>query len=86
MYNLTNKSESRNVLTVSISWSAIHDITPLGMVERMKVIYGAMVVPPEPSYDFSVQFDLENPSLNVGTSPSPSNLFAHSNAALPQRR
>jgi hypothetical protein len=69
-YHITNKSDARNLLTVSISWSAIHDIAPLGMVDRLKVIYGAMVVAPEPSYDFTIQFDLDNPSLNIGTSPS----------------
>jgi hypothetical protein len=66
-YHVSTNATSRSTVAVSISWGCINDIAPLGMAERLKTMYGDMVAPTESGYDFTVEFDLDNPSFAVGT-------------------
>jgi len=59
-YHITTHPQQRNILTVSIQWRCIAEMRPHGAEARVKQIYGPLVVPSEPGYDFSVQIDLDN--------------------------
>lgn len=66
-YHVTTNAGARNIVMVSISWSAIPDIRPLGMAERLANVYGSMITEAEVGYDLSIQFDVDNPPCPIGT-------------------
>jgi len=61
LFHITTNPQQRNMITISISWRCIaQEIKPFGAEQRLKSIYGPMLVPAEPGYDFSLQFDLDS--------------------------
>jgi actin related protein 2/3 complex subunit 2 len=59
-FHVTTNPQQRNIVTVSIHWRCIADMRPHGTDARVKAVYGPLVVSPEPGYDYSLQFDLDN--------------------------
>jgi len=79
--------EVRNIITLSISWRCIGTLLKNGGNEDMKSVYGSMIQSsPEPSYDLSIQFDIDNLPGNKDKFPEAASLFKRHLLAAPFKK
>lgn len=65
----TPDPEARNIVLISIQWSAYAELAKHGAKQDMDKIYGPLVAPPEPKYDFTLKLDLDNPGPDAEKLP-----------------
>jgi len=59
-FHVMTRPEERNILTVSIRWSACSDLRKCGADQRIKTIYGPLMISAETGYDYTLQVDLDS--------------------------
>eukprot|EP01088_Endostelium_zonatum_P012094 TRINITY_DN26261_c0_g1_i1.p1 TRINITY_DN26261_c0_g1~~TRINITY_DN26261_c0_g1_i1.p1 ORF type:complete len:312 (-),score=73.27 TRINITY_DN26261_c0_g1_i1:50-949(-) len=60
-YDVTTVESNKTALIISISWPAFQNLKAFGVENRLKTIYGPLVVAPAAGFDFSLQIDTANP-------------------------
>jgi len=63
-YDVTSDEQQRNLLTVSLQWPAFNELKPFGVEQRLKAIYGDLVVPPTSGFDYSLRIDISKPNAD----------------------
>jgi len=58
-YHVATNPQERNIMTVSVSWRCLQEMKRYGVDQKLRQIYGNMVIQPEVGYDVSLQFDLD---------------------------
>ncbi len=66
-YHVATNPAQRNLVIVSIQWACIQEIKQFGAEAKLQAIYGNLLTSPEPGYDFSLQFDLDNLPADKGS-------------------
>jgi len=81
-FHVSSTNEQRNLVLVSMAWTAAGQLLRLGAQQDLGKIYGPMVTQPEAGYDVSLLLDLDKPPEDPKNLPLKiSNLKRHVLAA-----
>jgi actin related protein 2/3 complex subunit 2 len=67
-YHLATLDNQDTKIFLSIRWKCWPELIQYGAMDTLRREYSQWIVDPEPNYDFTLQFDVENLGADPGTS------------------